>query len=89
MAFHRLLFFTESLETPFPSDAAHYTAFSAALEVERALARSPRLFRLSGARRQCAGGGSRPHSLPVGARSGKGRTCGAFDGALLRPAAAA
>lgn len=29
MAFHRLLFYAESLETPWPSNAAEYTAFNA------------------------------------------------------------
>ncbi|MDO9417223.1 RES family NAD+ phosphorylase [Pararhizobium sp.] len=32
MAFYRLLFFADSPRTPFPSDAAEYTAFSAAVE---------------------------------------------------------
>lgn len=37
MAFYRLLFFAESPATPWPSDAAEYTAFSAALVTERLL----------------------------------------------------
>lgn len=35
MAFYRLLFFADSPGTPFPSDAAEYTAFSAAVETGR------------------------------------------------------
>lgn len=37
MAFYRLLFFAESPATPWPADAAEYTAFSAALESDRLL----------------------------------------------------
>jgi hypothetical protein len=37
MAFYRLLFFAESPETPWPRDAAEYTAFSAELATERML----------------------------------------------------
>jgi hypothetical protein len=37
MAFYRLLFFAESPETPWPSDAGEYTAFSAALATDRLL----------------------------------------------------
>lgn len=37
MSFHRLLFFAESPETPWPNDAAEYTAFSAALRTDRGL----------------------------------------------------
>ncbi|WP_421696462.1 RES family NAD+ phosphorylase [Aestuariivirga sp.] len=37
MAFYRLLFFAESPETPWPSDAADYTAFSAEVLTARAL----------------------------------------------------
>lgn len=37
MAFYRLLFFAESPATPWPSDAAEYTAFSAAIVTERLL----------------------------------------------------
>ncbi|TPW29090.1 RES domain-containing protein [Martelella alba] len=37
MAFYRLLFFAESPDTPFPDNAADYTAFSASLHVDRAL----------------------------------------------------
>ncbi|WP_176084269.1 RES family NAD+ phosphorylase [Martelella sp. HB161492] len=37
MAFYRLLFFAESPDTPFPDNAADYTAFSAALYVDLAL----------------------------------------------------
>ena len=37
MAFYRLLFFAESPATPWPSDAAEYTAFSAAVSTARLL----------------------------------------------------
>lgn len=37
MAFYRLLFFAESPATPWPDDAAEYTAFSAEIATERAL----------------------------------------------------
>jgi hypothetical protein len=37
MAFYRLLFFTESPATPWPSDPAEYTAFSAAVSTVRLL----------------------------------------------------
>ncbi len=37
MAFHRLLFFAESPATPWPDDAAAYTAFSAAIASDRHL----------------------------------------------------
>ncbi len=37
MAFYRLLFFAESPATPWPSDAAEYTAFSASIRTERLL----------------------------------------------------
>lgn len=37
MAFYRLLFFAESPETPWPSDAAEYTAFAAELSTARLL----------------------------------------------------
>lgn len=37
MAFYRLLFFAESPATPWPSDAAEYTAFSASVVTERLL----------------------------------------------------
>lgn len=37
MAFYRLLFFSESPDTPWPSDAAEYTAFSAAVRIARAI----------------------------------------------------
>ncbi|WP_297972550.1 RES family NAD+ phosphorylase, partial [uncultured Amaricoccus sp.] len=37
MAFHRFLFYAESPETPFPDDAAEYTAFSADLATPAAL----------------------------------------------------
>ncbi len=37
MAFYRLLFFAESPETPWPSDAADYTAFAARLMTARLL----------------------------------------------------
>jgi hypothetical protein len=37
MAFYRLLFFAESPDTPWPSDAAEYTAFSAAVSTARLL----------------------------------------------------
>lgn len=37
MAFYRLLFFAESPDTPWPRDAAEYTAFSAELATERSL----------------------------------------------------
>jgi hypothetical protein len=37
MAFYRLLFFAESPATPWPGDAAEYTAFSAEIATERAL----------------------------------------------------
>lgn len=37
MAFHRLLFFAESPETPWPSNAADYTAFSADIVTARLL----------------------------------------------------
>jgi hypothetical protein len=37
MAFYRLLFFAESPATPWPSDAAEYTAFSAAVSTVRLL----------------------------------------------------
>ncbi len=37
IAFYRLLFFAESPDTPWPSDAAEYTAFSAAIATRRAL----------------------------------------------------
>jgi hypothetical protein len=37
MAFYRLLFFAESPDTPWPADAAEFTAFSARLVTERML----------------------------------------------------
>jgi hypothetical protein len=37
MAFYRLLFFSESPDTPWPRDAAEYTAFSAEVATERSL----------------------------------------------------
>jgi hypothetical protein len=37
IAFYRLLFFAESPNTPWPSDAAEYTAFSAAIATRRAI----------------------------------------------------
>jgi hypothetical protein len=37
MAFYRLLFFADSPETPLPSNAAEYTAFSAAIETAKAI----------------------------------------------------
>lgn len=37
IAFYRLLFFAESPDTPWPADAAEYTAFSAAIATRRAL----------------------------------------------------
>lgn len=37
MAFYRLLFYAESPQTPFPDDAADYTAFAAGLDSDRAL----------------------------------------------------
>lgn len=37
MAFYRLLFFAESPDTPWPSDAAEYTAFSAEITTTRLL----------------------------------------------------
>lgn len=37
MAFYRLLFYAESPQTPFPDDAAEYTAFAAALQSPVAL----------------------------------------------------
>ncbi len=37
MAFYRLLFFSESPDTPWPSDAAEYTAFSAIVRTARAI----------------------------------------------------
>jgi hypothetical protein len=37
MAFYRLLFFADSPDTPLPSNAAEYTAFSAAIETARAI----------------------------------------------------
>jgi hypothetical protein len=37
MAFYRLLFFAESPDTPWPSDAAEYTAFAATVATGRAL----------------------------------------------------
>lgn len=37
MAFYRLLFFADSPDTPWPSDAAEYTAFSAAIRTDRAV----------------------------------------------------
>jgi len=37
MGFYRLLFFAESPATPWPSDAAEYTAFAAEVATERAL----------------------------------------------------
>ena len=37
MAFYRLLFFAESPDTPWPKDAAEYTAFSAALRTDLAI----------------------------------------------------
>ncbi|WP_269929576.1 RES family NAD+ phosphorylase [Aminobacter sp. HY435] len=37
MAFYRLLFFSESPDTPWPSDAAEYTAFAAAISISRAI----------------------------------------------------
>lgn len=37
MVFYRFLFFAESPQTPFPDDAADYTAFSADLHANRAL----------------------------------------------------
>lgn len=37
MAFWRLLFFADSPDTPWPGDAAEYTAFSAAIRTDRAI----------------------------------------------------
>jgi hypothetical protein len=37
MAFYRLLFFAESPATPWPNDAAEYTAFAAAIKCDRAI----------------------------------------------------
>lgn len=37
MAFYRLLFFSESPDTPLPANAAEYTAFAAAIATERAI----------------------------------------------------
>lgn len=37
MAFYRLLFFADSPDTPWPKDAAEYTAFSAAIRTDRAI----------------------------------------------------
>lgn len=37
MAFYRLLFFAESPDTPWPKDAAEYTAFSAAIRTGKAI----------------------------------------------------
>ncbi|MFE0014481.1 RES family NAD+ phosphorylase [Mesorhizobium sp. NPDC059054] len=37
MSFYRLLFFAESPETPWPRDAAEYTAFSATFSTDKAL----------------------------------------------------
>jgi hypothetical protein len=37
MAFHRLLFYADSPATPWPADAAEFTAFNAPVETERAL----------------------------------------------------
>lgn len=37
MAFYRLLFFAESPATPWPNDAAEYTAFSAAIKTDRSI----------------------------------------------------
>jgi RES domain len=37
MAFYRLLFFAESPQTPWPNDAAEYTAFAAAVATQRNL----------------------------------------------------
>ncbi len=37
MAFYRLLFFADSPDTPWPSDAAEYTAFSAAIRTDKAI----------------------------------------------------
>jgi hypothetical protein len=37
MAFHRLLFYADSSATPWPADAAEFTAFNAPVETERAL----------------------------------------------------
>ncbi|HEV2503831.1 MAG TPA: RES family NAD+ phosphorylase [Mesorhizobium sp.] len=37
MSFYRLLFFAESPDTPWPRDAAEYTAFSAAYRTDKAL----------------------------------------------------
>lgn len=37
MAFYRLLFFAESPQTPWPGDAAEYTAFAAAVATQRCL----------------------------------------------------
>jgi hypothetical protein len=37
MAFYRLLFFAESPDTPWPHDAAEYTAFAAAIRTDRAV----------------------------------------------------
>lgn len=44
MAFYRLLFFAESPETPWPSDAAEYTAFAAEISTTRAIDLSRRPF---------------------------------------------
>ncbi len=37
MAFYRLLFFADSPDTPWPGDAAEYTAFSAAIRTDKAI----------------------------------------------------
>lgn len=44
MAFYRLLFFAESPDTPWPSDAAEYTAFAADLSTSRAIDLSEKPF---------------------------------------------
>ena len=93
MAFHRLLFFANSPETPWPREASEYTAFSASLATGHGLdlTRAPfdrdavgldpsnRIWRLSGLRRRSPRRRRRPDSLPVGPRSRQGRESGGLE----------
>lgn len=50
MAFYRLLFFAESLGTPWPADAGEYTAFAAMVATERSIDLTIAPFAAQGAR---------------------------------------
>ena len=86
MAFYRLLFFAESPNTPWPSNPAEYTAFSAQYATKKAIDLTKGKYSadralwmhvtdytpLPGVRRCCARGQDRGHSLRVDSRSRPG-----------------